>query len=91
MKVETLITKLNVELLEKQEEIVRLNNIIEKNKYTTDELNYIEELENRINKAVEYVEDNIGKSNNELYFELVEEEIEEFLQILKGQGNENTK
>lgn len=91
MKVETLITKLNVELLEKQEEIVRLNNIIEKNKYTTDELNYIEELENRINKAVEYVKDNIGKSNNELYFELVEEEIEEFLQILKGQGNENTK
>ena len=91
MKVETLITKLNVELLEKQEEIVRLNNIIEKNKYTTDELNYIEELENRINKAVEYVKDNIGKSNNELYFELVEEEIEEFLQILKGQGNENIK
>lgn len=56
MTVEALITKLNVELFEKQQEIRRLNNIIEKNKYTVDELDYIKELENIINKTVEYIE-----------------------------------
>ena len=64
------------------EEIERLN---KESEHLRTALNTKESI---IKEAIEYIEDNIGKSNNHLYFEVLDEEIEDFLNILKGSDKE---
>lgn len=70
--------KINENLYQANIELVDRNKLLEKD---------VSILQERIEKAIEYIENNMGKSNNHLYFEVLDEEIEDFLNILKGEEN----
>lgn len=77
-----------VEELEKANaEIERLNKIIEKNKYSADELNEIERLNNIINELEKWIkENNLGKYRTENVIDT--DELLDKLQELKGSNKE---
>lgn len=70
--------------MKQQQEIERLENI------NSQLVKECQNFEDTIDKAIEYIEENIGSSNNHLYFELLDEEIEDFLKILKGEDKSET-
>ena len=88
---------LNDLVLKQKEEIERLQNIIEKNKYTADELNEIERLNNIINELEKDLQNNMAYYDK-LYEEQDEQEyIDKYfalkevldkLQELKGEDKE---
>lgn len=70
--------RINENLYQANIELVDRNKLLEKD---------VSILQKRIERTIEYIENNIGKSNNHLYFEVLDEEIEDFLNILKGEEN----
>ena len=94
------LTKQNKALNEMYEltkkEYIRLNNIIAKNQYTADELCYIKELEDRIDKAIEYIKNNgcycLCFDKYGCVDDLRPEECDELLKLLEnGEKNGNSK